>query len=136
LAKHDVFGLATLEEIYYNRVILMRNGKYETLRLPEEFLSREHYLDNKDIKAEKKRIATDFRNLFLSRDGMELIKLFGFKTLYRGGGFIGFIVTAMGDKGSELMETLGVRDGDLITVVNGMTSLSSVMATRCPSISN
>lgn len=33
-AGDTVFGLATLEEIYPNRVILLRNGRYETLTLP------------------------------------------------------------------------------------------------------
>mgnify|MGYP001819567374 FL=1 len=35
----SVFGLASLEEIYVDRVILKRNGRYETLRLPIEFMS-------------------------------------------------------------------------------------------------
>lgn len=126
--SQNVFGLATLEEIYHNRVILQRNGKYETLRLPEEFLSREHIYDNAALRAERKRVASNYRDIFLSRDGMELIKLFGFKPLHRGGGFIGFVVTAMGDKGREMMETLGIKDGDLVTVVNGMRLSESLEA--------
>ena len=126
--KQDVFGLATLEEIHEDRVILKRAGRYETLILPKEFLSGEHFLDSAAIKAEKKRIASSYRDIFLSRDGMELIKLFGFKPLHRNGGFQGFIITALGDRGREMMAALGVMEGDLITVVNGMRLSESLEA--------
>lgn len=117
--KQDVFGLATLEEIREDRVILKRAGRYETLLLPKKFLAGEHFLDSATIKAEKKRIASNYRNLFLGNKGMELIKLFGFQAHHRGGGFQGFVIKALGDEGREMLDTLGVMDGDLITVVNG-----------------
>ena len=39
----NIFGQATLEEIYADRVIILHNGKYETLLLPEEFLNIAHF---------------------------------------------------------------------------------------------
>ena len=123
----SVFGLATLEEIYVSHIILMRNGHYETLRLPIEFMSGDPVLE-RARKKKIKQVVTDYRDTFLSRDGMELIKLFGFDTAYKNGSFIGFIVKALGDPGREMMETLGVEDGDLITVVNGMRLAESLDA--------
>ena len=117
--QDSVFGLATLEEIYVDRVILKRNGSYETLRLPVEFIAGDLDLERRR-QEEIKRVVTDYRDTFLSRDGMELIKLFGFKPAYKNASFTGFIVTAMGDKGREMMQTIGVEEGDLITAVNGL----------------
>ena len=123
-----VFGQARLEEIYEDRVILLRNGKYETLRLPEEALAKGDFIDHAAVKKERKRIATNFRKLLLNRDGMELIKLFGFDTAYKNGGFAGFVIKSLGEKGKEMMQTLGVEDGDLITVVNGKRLSESLEA--------
>lgn len=117
--KQTVFSVATLEEIYDDRVILLHGGKYETLRLPKQSLSREHFYDSSEVRAEKKRVATNYRDRLLSRDGMDLIKLFGFEEAYKGGGFIGFRVKALGEEGLEMMEILGIEDGDLVTVLNG-----------------
>jgi general secretion pathway protein C len=126
--KQSVFGLATLEEIYDDRVILLRNGKFETLRLPEDALSREHFLNSAEVKAARKRTATDFRNRVLNGDGEDLVKLFGFDTAYKNGGFIGFTVMALGEEGLEMMEILGIQDHDLITVVNGLRLSESLEA--------
>lgn len=117
--KQTVFRLATLEEIYEDRVILLHNGRYETLRLPKESLSREHFYDSAEIQAEKKRVASDYRDRFLSRDPDQLIKLFGFKETYQAGSFAGFRVKALGEEGLDMMRVLGIEDGDLITVLNG-----------------
>ena len=126
--KQSVFGLATLEEIYEDRIILLRNGKFETLRLPEDALPREHFLSSAAVKAARKRTATDFRNRVLNGDGEDLINLFGFDTAYKHGGFIGFTVKALGEEGREMMRILGVEDGDLITVVNGLRLSESLDA--------
>ena len=67
--------------------------------------------------------------MLIQNDGMELIKYFGFKTKFRQGAFQGFVVTALGDKGRELMEVLGVEDGDLVVEVNGLRFTESLDAT-------
>ncbi|TCK19018.1 type II secretion system protein C [Thiogranum longum] len=118
--QQKVFELATLKEIYDDRIILLINGQYETLKLPKDSLSREHFYDSAEIQAEKKRIVTNYRDRFLAGDGMDLIKLFGFEEAFKGGSFIGFRVKALGEEGREMMATLGIEDGDLITVLNGM----------------
>ncbi|MEE9354274.1 MAG: type II secretion system protein N, partial [Methylococcaceae bacterium] len=114
-----VFGLATLEEIYPDRVILLHNKKYETLFLPKEALSKKNISDYASIAAERKQAATDFRKAFLRGDGEELNTLFGFDTAYKSGGFVGFTVKSLGEKGQQMMEIFGVEDGDLITVIDG-----------------
>jgi len=124
-----IFGIATLEEIYIDRIIVSRDGKLETLMLPEEFLNTAHY-QNARKRQEMKKVASTYRDVLLSKDGMELIKLFGFKTAWKNGGFAGFIVTALGDPGREMMKTLGIEDGDLVTVVNGKRFSESLEAAQ------
>lgn len=123
----SVFGHATLEEIYIDRVILLRDGTYETLLLPEEFLNNKHF-EAAHLKQLRKKVATEYRDIILSRDSMALIKLFGFKTKFRNGSFLGFVVTALGDKGREMMKTLGVEEGDVIVAVNGLRFSESLEA--------
>jgi general secretion pathway protein C len=127
VADDSVFGLATLEEIYIDRVILLRNGHYETLRLPIEFLAGDLFME-RQRKQEAKRIVSDFRSKFVDGQGMELIKMFGFDTAYRNGSFAGFTVKVMGEDGARMLEVLGVEEGDLITAVNGKRFAESIEA--------
>ena len=123
----SVYGLATLEEIYIDRVILRRDGRYETLRLPIEFMAREHS-GEEARKKEARRIVTDFREKLLARDGMALIRMFGFEETYGNGGFIGFTVKIVGEDGARMLEVLGVEEGDVITAVNGKRFAESLEA--------
>ena len=125
----SVFDLATLEEIYVDRVILLRNGKYETLRLPVEFMATDLYLE-RQRKMKAKRIVSNLRQKLVNRNGMELIKMFGFDTAYKNGSFIGFTINAVGEDGPRLMKTLGVEENDLITVVNGKRLSESLEAVQ------
>lgn len=124
-----VFGIATLEEIYRDRVIILHNGKYETLLLPEEFLNTKHF-ENAKLIQERKKALTKFRALFLNSDIDELLKLFEFDTAWKNGGFAGFIIRVLGEKGVELLTTLGLKDGDLITVLNGLRFSESLEASQ------
>ncbi len=119
IVNDEIFGQATLEKINRDHIVLLHDDKSKIMRLDGETLSSEHYLNSDEVKAARKRVATNYRKRFLSRNGMDLINLFGFKPLHRGG-FQGFIITALGDEGREMMEVLGVMEGDLITVVNDM----------------
>jgi general secretion pathway protein C len=125
--KDSVFGLATLEEIYVDRVILLRNGRHETLRLPIEFMASDPFLE-RERKKEARRIVSDFRHKLVNRKGMELIKMFGFDTAYKNGGFYGFKVKIIGEEGARMLETLGVEEDDLITAVNGKRFSESIEA--------
>lgn len=122
-----VFGKATLEEIHADHVILLHNGRYETLKLPEEFLNLKHFSVQLQ-KLERKKTATNFRNIFLNGDGEVLTKLFGFDTVWKNSSFVGFVIKALGPKGIEMMKILGVKDGDIIVVVNGLRLSESLEA--------
>ncbi len=124
-----VFGKATLEEVYLDHVILLHNGRREILSLPEKSLNTQHFLiENK--KQKRKETATNYREIFLSGDGDELTKLFGFDTAWKHGGFAGFVIKALGEKGIEMMDILGIQDGDIIVVVNGLRLSESLEATQ------
>jgi len=125
--KDKIFDVATLEEIYVDRVIILHDGKYETLKLPEEFLDNKHFIAAR-LKQKQKKIATDYRRLLVNRRGMELIKLFGFDTAYKNGSFVGFVVRGLGDKGREMMQTLGIKEGDIVVAVNGENLSKSIQA--------
>ena len=123
----SIFGLARLEEIYIDRVIISRDGNDETLRLPIEFMARDPFLEEARNK-EARRIVTDFRKKLLARDGMALIRMFGFDETYGNGGFIGFTVKIVGEDGPRMLEVLGVQEGDVITAVNGKRFAESLEA--------
>ncbi|MGB5474787.1 MAG: type II secretion system protein N [Gammaproteobacteria bacterium] len=125
----SVYGLAMLEQIHIDRVILSRNGRRETLRLPAEFMAPDTALE-RARKIEARRIVSDFRSKLVNRDGMELIKMFGFDTAYRNGGFAGFTVEVVGEDGARMLEVLGVEAGDLITAVNGRRFAESIEAVQ------
>lgn len=126
-AGDSVYGLATLEEIYIDHVIIRHNGLHEVLRLPIEFMARDHFQDEAS-KREAHRIVTDFREKLLARDGMALIRMFGFEETYRNGGFIGFTVKIAGEDGARMLEVLGVEEGDVVTAVNGKRFAESLEA--------
>jgi len=125
----SVFGLAILDEIYVDRVILVRDGRYETLRLPIESMASDLSME-RARKQEAKRIVSDFRQKLIDRDGMALIKLFGFDTTFRNGGFAGFTIKTLGEEGARMLEVLGIEEGDLITAVNGKRFSESLEATQ------
>ncbi len=127
--KDSVFELAILEEIYIDRIILLRGGRHETLKLPIEFMGGDLFME-RQRKAEAKRIASDFRHKMLNRKGMELMKMFGFDTAYRNGLFVGFTVNIFGEDGARMLEALGVEEGDIITVVNGKRFSESIEAVQ------
>ena len=80
------------------------------------------------VKKEARRIVTDFREKLLARDGMSLIRMFGFEETYGNGGFIGFTVKIVGEDGARMLEVLGVQEGDVITAVNGKRFAESLEA--------
>lgn len=112
----NVFGLAILKEVYHNRVIVLHNEKHITLLLSNDFKKSAHYLDEQLIQ--QKKIASDFRNLLVKRRGMDLIKLFGFDTVYRNGGFYGFTINVLGKDGQRMIDTFGIKNNDIIVAVN------------------
>ncbi len=171
----SVFGKATLDEIYPDRVILYRNGQYETLMLPGKALKSKFFsiskhatrqsiivkplitkatvsepvitrtVVNKQSVSEKtistqtvftlqtakqqlaqttttdkQKKSNDYRTISISGSGKILRNLFIFNTAWREGNFIGFIIKARDEKGLKMMDVLGIKNHDLITVVNGL----------------
>lgn len=129
VVNDSIFGQATLEEIYIDRVIILHNGKHETLLLPEEFLNTKHF-ENAKLKQERKKVLTDLRDLFLTSDIDALLKLLEFQPAYLNGGFAGFFIRVLGEKGTEMLATFGLLDGDLITVLNGLRFSESLEASE------
>ncbi len=170
----SIFGKATLDEIYPDRIILFRNGQYETLMLPGKFLTAKYFSVTKQTQTinqavaskavisktspsvigkqtistqavftsqsailqsakqqlpkhsaannitNKQKTANDYRTIAISGSGKILRDLFIFNTAWKQGNFIGFIIKARDDKGLKMMNTLGIKNHDLITVVNGL----------------
>ena len=126
-AGDSIYGLAKLEQIHIDRVIIRNDGLREVLRLPIEFMAREHS-GEEARKKEARRIVTDLRQKLLARDGMALIRMFGFEETYRNGGFVGFTVKVVGEDGPRMLEVLGVQEGDVITAYNGKRFAESLEA--------
>ncbi len=171
----SIFGKATLDEIYPDRVILYRNGQYETLMLPGKALQAEYFSvakrstkppENKNTLAinkivtnkpvtnkpivekavstqavftpstltpqtvkqqlaehavtDKQKSTNDYRTISISGSGKILRDLFIFNTAWKQGNFIGFIIKARDEEGLKMMDVLGIKNHDLITVVNGL----------------
>lgn len=128
-AEDSIFGLATLKEIHSDSVVIARAGQFETLYLSDgfEFPDTEEELAR---KAEATQIVSFYRNSFVNGDGMELTDSFDFDTAYRDGSFIGFTLVATGENGARMLDVLGLKDGDLITVVNGNRLGDSISAVQ------
>ena len=127
--KDSIFGLATLEEIYSDHVIILRQGTYETLTLPEEALLFVPFAEKIKREAEKRTMST-WRKKFVQRKGMDLIKMFGFEQAFKASGFVGFRIKSLGEEGDKMLETLGLEDGDIVTAVNGKRFAESLEAAK------
>jgi len=127
--KDSIFGLATLEKIHVDRIIILRKGTYETLTLPEEALLFVPFAEKIRKEAEKRTMST-WRKKFVQRKGMDLIKMFGFEQAFKPSGFIGFRIKSLGEEGDKMLETLGLEDGDIVTAVNGKRFAESLEAAK------
>lgn len=120
-------GGATIDQIYADRVMLLRNGQYETLRLPEESqavaagaprgapaaTNRQRPAPRsvgeglaairQDIVANPQNVATYIQGEPVNR---------------AGGGIVGFRVFA--GQNRAVFEQSDLREGDIITNVNGI----------------
>lgn len=134
----QVAGGAVVKEIYPDRVILSRNGRFETLRMPQQFSGI--VLDN-DIH--QKAAATDksntikpmvtteevqkYKQKLLSAPN-ELAGLVRQRPVRRNGKITGYRLFPGSDR--ELFKRLGLKPGDIITAVNDLplTDPASAMA--------
>lgn len=118
-------GGAKLSEIYPDRIILERNGRYETLRLPKDRTSAVLQEDSEPGSAAgpgdsagKVAAFTKYRNEVKQNPSafMNYVRA----TPARGddGKFIGFRLQAGPERGA--LKELGLQAGDIVTSINGV----------------
>ncbi len=110
-------GNAILKEIYPNRVLLERNGRYETLPLPRGQggnLGAPARTGTDPALARKLRT---YRRRLVSNPG-SVFRLLRLIPTRQDGQFVGFRVYPARDR--ALFARVGLRPGDLVTAVNGI----------------
>lgn len=125
-------GGATLREVYGDRVVLERNGRRETLRLPRESL--EGATAGSGLPAaptpaplaapqaqsgapEQERSLGEYRQMALSNP-QQLADVVRVQPRTQDGRFVGYEVQPGRDPG--LLNRLGLSPGDVVTSVNGI----------------
>jgi len=120
-----VFGLATLEEIHANRVILLHDGRYETLYLPEDRIALktssrqplEQRLGKNRMRVERMtRLVKEYHKEKLEnvRNPWQLIQ---WEPVMKDGTIVGMKLAAEEEK--EFLNRHGLKLGDVITSING-----------------
>ncbi|MDH5516236.1 MAG: type II secretion system protein GspC [Gammaproteobacteria bacterium] len=118
----SVPGNATIEEIYPTRVILMRNGKLETLKLPEESVgdieSTQTDSSGLNLNQAPGQVLGDIR-----RDILKNPTSFGEYAIpvpvSKNGKLQGYRLRPQ-KKGKELFEQFGLQRNDIVTSINGI----------------
>lgn len=114
-------GGATLDAIYRDRVILLRNGRHETLRLPEERegTSVEAYSASRGQEQEPRvsgadRSLNDYRQQLLE-DPARIQQYLQGRPAMRDGEMIGFRVGP--GRNPRMFQMTGLQAGDIVTAV-------------------
>ena len=134
-------GGATLKEIYPDRVILLHNNRFETLRLPEGRGVANNRMDRRSssrrstaskrrspsprrssgavtrMGPEVSRVVTDYKKKLLN-DPQSVMGVVRAEPYRRGGKLSGYRIFPGKDK--QLMEKVGLQPGDVVTGVNGI----------------
>ncbi len=116
-------GGAKLSEIYPDRIILERNGRYETLRLPKERTSAVLEDDEPGAarvgdNASKVAAFTKYRNEVKQNPSAFLNYVRATPARGNDGKFIGFRLQAGKERGA--LKELGLQPGDIVTSINGV----------------
>lgn len=108
-------GGATLERVYKDRVILKRNGRYETLKLPRDALegADKRQAAQRDIGAAAAPLLEQ-----LETDPLSVAQQYDIQPQTREGRIVGFQVEPKGR--DPLYNRLDLRPNDIITAVNGI----------------
>jgi general secretion pathway protein C len=133
-------GGAVLKEVYASHVILFRNNRHETLRLPEskgKKAARNARTSSRDsnrrssrssratlpsgnvtqVTGEAAAILSDYRNKLMN-DPQSVMNSVRAEPYRRGGKLAGYRVFPGKDK--QLMSQVGLEPGDVVTSVNGI----------------
>lgn len=131
-------GGAVLKEVHTDRVLLQRNGRFETLRLPKELLGDESSKGpaaaasqpvskprgpSRDVASGAARMpGTRSLQAYrerLMKDPAELWKMVRLEpVMEEGGAIMGYKVSPQRDR--ALFQQLGLQKGDIVTAVNGI----------------
>ncbi len=117
-------GGARLSEIYVDRIILERNGRFETLKLPKErSASTPQSVSHRTatrVGGNNRERATAFNKYRseIKRNPSSFLNYVRATPARQGGKFIGFRLQA-GEKRGALKD-LGLSPGDIVTSINGV----------------
>ncbi|MDT0636207.1 type II secretion system protein GspC [Spectribacter hydrogenoxidans] len=106
-----------LHDIYYNRVILDRGGRYETLTLEQEKAEGvERVAASEDVSNEVAESLADVRNELLENPS-KMSEYVRFRPHKVGGELKGYRIYPGSNR--RLFQQVGLRPGELVTAVNG-----------------
>jgi len=114
-------GNAELREVHPDRVILQRNGRYETLRLLPDSRSKARPVVRSHSKTVAKRHEQrirDIRQTIKQRPNLLIDAVRPRPYLGEGGGMEGY--TLMPGRDPALFRDLGLRPGDVVVQINGI----------------
>jgi len=110
-------GGATLHHVYHDRVILNRNGRLETLRLPEELTSRANSATGRPAAPMPGTDQSSLRQV-ISANASRLTDIIRLAPHVEGGQVVGFRINP--GREAETFDALGLRAGDVVTDINGL----------------
>lgn len=114
-------GNATLKEIYGDRIVIQRAGRYETLTLPKDALAMG--ADNSvpalpaASRGKKSYTLREYRNALMHNPG-EVADLVRIMPKSEGGRFVGYQLQPGRDP--QFMARYGLMPGDVVVAVNGV----------------
>ncbi len=128
-------GGATLKEIHSDHIVLLHNGRYETLRLPRKVVptgATGHNISNRfrDQRGSSSRTPTtintqkirEYRDALVN-DPVSLIGIIRSVPYREDGKLVGYRVQTGRDKNA--LSNLGLMPGDIVTSVNGVDMSNS-----------
>ncbi|MFV2057531.1 MAG: type II secretion system protein GspC [Thiohalomonadales bacterium] len=130
----DIVGRAILREVYVDKVILERNGRLETLKLPVETspgiesasrssrggrrgLSPTNTALSPRNSAETSRLLRGYRDALIN-DPQSVMGLLRAEPFRKNGKLHGFRIRPGKDR--QLLRKFGLRSGDVVTSINGV----------------
>ncbi len=125
----QVPGNAVLKEIYPDRVVLMRNNQFETLRLPKESVELQDGGRSASPPSAIPRSSRDSTSKIngaglreyrdaLVNNPQQIVNLVQISPKNEGGRFLGYEVQPGRDK--SFLSRFGLQPGDIVTSVNGI----------------